>query len=66
MNDDYEKLCDILSKAIPKQVRRTIIVSEKEHEKLDREIRYLATLIDTRDKICRIVRNRGLFKQSKE
>lgn len=29
MSADYDQLCGILSKAIPKQVRRTIIVSEK-------------------------------------
>ncbi|MGH9876274.1 MAG: hypothetical protein ACRD5H_01430 [Nitrososphaerales archaeon] len=65
MKNDYEKLCSILSEAVPTQVRRTIIVSEKEHENLDREIRYLANLIDTRDSVCRIARNHSLLKQSK-
>jgi len=64
MNDDYEELCNILSEAIPTQVRRTIIVSKKEHEKLEHEIRYLEDLIDLRDKVCGITRS-GLLKETK-
>ena len=65
MTDDYEQLCDILSKAIPKQVRRTIIVSQKEHERLANEIRYLDSLIDLRDKVCSIARTCSLLKETK-
>ena len=65
MDDDYEQLCNILSKAIPTQVHRTIIVSEKEHAKLAREIRYLKDLIDLRDKVCGIARTGSFMKETK-
>lgn len=65
MSADYDQLCRILSKAIPKQVRRTIIVSEKEHERLANEIRYLEDLIELRDKVCGIAGTYSLLKETK-
>jgi len=64
MEDNYEELYEALKDMIPTQVKRTVIVSRKDPQNLQSEIRYLEDLIDIKDKLWDIVRDYSLLKET--